>query len=246
MNPLHPNTAPTVPHEEPTARDKDRELWERWHRSRSTADLEALMKQVAPLLRRETGKWANVAPLFLLENEAKRLALKAFESYDPAMGTQLNTHLINQLMKLSRYGYSRQSTLSVPEGHRVTFNKYVRVKSELEDQLGHPPTLDHIADHMGLPPSRLIGIVKNVERRELLESGEGPAFQALTDDDLIHLAYHDMAPLQQRIFELRTGYNGHSIKDGKGIMQELGISQGVLSGHLGKIKSKLEEMQKLR
>jgi DNA-directed RNA polymerase specialized sigma subunit len=242
MNPL--NAAP-VPVTSPL-RDKDLELWRGWHLSRQDKDLEILMKHMMPIIRREAGKWANVAPMFLLENEAKRLAKKAFESYNPDMGTQLSTHVVNQLMKLSRFGYSRQSAVSVPEGHRVTFNKYTRVKSELEDELGHPPHLDDVADRMGIPTNRLVSIVKNVERRELLESGEGPAFQGLTDDDIIHLAFHDLTARQQEIFKLRTGYLGTKQKDGQGLMKALGITQGVLSGELAKIKSVLQAAQKLR
>jgi DNA-directed RNA polymerase specialized sigma subunit len=178
--------------------------------------------------------------------EAKKLALEAFNSFDPNRGVKLSTHVTNRLQKLSRIAYARQSTVSIPEHQRITFNRYQRTVARLEDELGHPPTIQHIADHMAMPVPKLQSILHNVARKEFLESGEGPAFQHYNDDDLIHLAYQDMTPSQKRIFELRTGYNGHPVQDGKQIQHTLGITQGQLSYELGKIKTHLEQMQRLR
>jgi DNA-directed RNA polymerase specialized sigma subunit len=229
-----------------TAKEKDIELWKKWHRTRAVADLEALMAQTMPLLRREVGRWSAIAPAFVLEAEAKKLAVKAFENFDPHRGVQLSTHLTNQLQKLSRFAYARQSSVSVPEHHRITFNRYQKVRAQQEDELGHPPKIEHIADRLAMPVSRLQSIVQNVEKKEFLESGEGPAFAQKSEDDLIHLAYSEMTPQQKRIFEMRTGYNHTPIKDGATIMKELKISQGVLSYEVAKVKTLLERMQTMR
>lgn len=228
-------------------KNKDLELWKAWKQSRSQYDLEALLKQMAPVIRRETSRWSNIVPQNMLDNEAKLLAIKAFETYNPAAGTALSTHLVNHLQKLSRIAYARQSSVSVPEQKRLIFNNYVRAKSQLEDMHGRPPTLDEVADHMRLPPKRLQSVVELVGKREYMESGDGPAFQMYMDDpEVVHLAYHDMTPVQKRIFEMRTGYNGHAVKNAAGIMHETGLTQGQLSYQLNQIKSLLEKAQRLR
>lgn len=226
--------------------DRDVELWRKWHSTKSPNDLEALMSQVAPILRREVDQGARVVPRFMLDNEAKALALKAFESYDPNRGTQLSTHLVNHLQKLKRTIYAQQATVSVPEHHRITYNTYQRTRTQLEDELGHPPGIEHIADRMALSPQRLKTIIRNVEKRELMESGEGPVFQQRTDDDIIHLAYNELSPRQKQIFSHRTGYGGAEVLSGSKIMSALNLTQGQLSYELGKIKSVLERAQKLR
>lgn len=232
--------------------DRDLELWMRWRASKSQGDLQALMTQMAPVFAREVNQGANIVPRYVLENEAKALALKAFETYDPARGVLLSTHVTNHLQKLKRTVYARQSTVSIPEHQRITFNTYRRVKSELEDVLGHPPTIDHISDHMAIPVKRLQSIIKNVEKKEYLESGEGPAFQQEDDDDIIHLAYAEMSPQQKQIFEMRTGYDGSAngnpakIRTGGQIMQTLNLSQGQLSYEVQKITSLLTRAQRLR
>lgn len=210
----------------------DLEAWERWRSNKSQQNLEALMTQMAPILRRATQQWGSLAPSFVLENEAKALAIKAFHTYDPNRlpPTSLNTHVTNALLKLSRTGYKNQSSLTIPEQARLTFNKYRQTKLLLEDETGVTPTHDEIADRLQLHPVKLRELVETVGRRELIESGEGPAFAKDVPDDILDLAFHDMTPIQRRVFELRTGYRGaHKAKDAAEIMKTLGITQGQLS-----------------
>lgn len=232
---------------DPTTKQKDLALWQTWKRTRSPQDLEALVKQVEPVLGREVNRWRNVAPEFLLRNEAKKLALKAFEDYDPAHGTALATHVTNHLLKLSRTAYARQSTLSVPEATRLSFNNFARQERHLEEQLGRPPSLEELSDHLRLPPHKVQSLRAEVGKREYMESGDGPAFVAHLDDpDLVALAWHDMTPIQRTIFEHRTGYNDKPVLKGQAIMKNTGLTQGQLSFQIGKIKSILDRAQALR
>lgn len=228
------------------AKDRDHQLWQTWKAAPSQETLNPLMRQMMPLIRREMTPWSNVVPAAFLENAAKGLALKAFHTYDPKHGTTLGTHTVNHLKKLSRTAYERQSSISVPEQKRLTFNTYHRVKLQLEDEHGRPPSHNEIADAMRLPPKHLQSIVDLVGKRELMESGDGPSFaQHMDDEEAIHLAWHDMTPLQRSIFERRTGYNNTKILDGAGIMKSLSISQGVLSYQLQAIRTLLERAQNL-
>jgi DNA-directed RNA polymerase specialized sigma subunit len=230
-----------------TAKSLDLELWERWKRQPTSTNLEALIQQLMPLIRRETQRWASVVPPYILENEAKLLTIKACQSYNPNAGTALATHIINQLQKLSRTAYKNQSTLSVPEQQRLTFNRYNQALSHLEDLNGRKPTMEDAADYLAIKPKKLRQIIENVGQRELIESGEGPSFIQSTSDDVLHLAYKDMTPLQQKIFEMRTGYNNTPIaKDARSILKALNISQGQLSYQITAMKPILERAQRLR
>ena len=228
-------------------KSRDLELWMAWRQNRSPQNADALLKQVAPLLAREVGRWSNIAPKFLLENEAKALALKAFDSYDPSRGVALGTHVTNGLMKLSRTAYARQSTLSVPEAKRLTFNTVHRERARLEDEYGRPPSIDELSDHLRMPQHKVQALLTEVGKRELMESGEGPSFvQHVDDPEVLHLAWHDMTPVQRTIFEMRTGYNGRTVGNGAAIMRATGLTQGQLSHQLGKITATLARAQRLR
>lgn len=228
-------------------KNRDLELWRHWKQTQAPADLDNLIKQLWPVIRRETARWASIVSPSMLDNEAKLQAIKAFQSYNPHAGAALSTHLTNQLQKLSRTAYARQSTLNVPEQKRLLFNNYNRAYRQLEDLHGRPPTLDDIADHMRVPPAKLRDVVSVVGKKEFMESGDGPAFvQFMDDPEVVHLAHHDMTPVQKRIFEMRTGYGGNAVKSGEGIMHATGLTQGQLSYQLNQIKALLEQAQRLR
>ena len=220
---------------------KDIELWNRWHQSRSPMELEALFKQIQPVLNREVTRWASIMPRFVLENEAKGLALKAFESFDPNRGVLLSTHLVNQLQKLSRMAYARQSTVSIPEHKRLTHQKYKRVVAQLEDELGRPPIMSEIADHMALPLPKLKALIGDVEKREYMESEEHADTGQTNDEEMVGLAVHDMTPIQQTIFKHKTGYENTPIKSNEQLRSELKLTQGQLSYELTKIKQLLQK-----
>lgn len=228
-------------------KSKDIALWLAWRSNKSPQNTDALIKQMAPLLAREVRRWSGIAPAFLLENEAKALAIKGFETYDPARGASLGTHVTNHLMKLSRTAYARQSTLSVPEAKRLNFNRIQHERKRLEEEHGRPPTLAELSDHLRITPKKVQSLLTEVGKRELMESGEGPAFiQHVDDPQVLHLAWYDMTPKQRQIFEMRTGYGGKPIANGSQIMKTTGLTQGQLSHQLGQIKTILDRAQRLR
>lgn len=227
-------------------RDKDKELWLRWKQNPSNENLQALMNQFKQIISKEVMRWSNVVSPILLEAEAKKIALKAFETYNPNMGVLLSTHLVSNLQKLSRFVYQRQSSLNVPEQHRLTYNKYNKIKKLLESDLGREPTHEELSDHMGIPPKKLSQLIELVNKQELLESGEGPSLQASQDEDILHLIYHDLTPKQQEIFKYKTGYDNNPILSATEIQKKLNLSQGQLSYELNKIKEVVERAKAFR
>jgi DNA-directed RNA polymerase specialized sigma subunit len=225
-------------------KEKDIELWQKWKATKAMTDLEPLMKQMAGPINTQVTRWATVAPRFLLENEAKKLALQAFETFDPNRGVALATHVINWLQKLSRLAYERQSTMSIPEHKRIQYNQLMRAKTQLEDTLGAPATLAQLADHMAVTPEKVKSLLTEVEKREYLESEEHPSSgDDQNESRQIDLAFHDLTPLQQKIFKWKTGYEAMPVKDNHSIMKELNLTQGQLSYELTKIKTILLQAQ---
>jgi len=228
------------------AKDKDLVMWEQWRRTKSTMDLEALVQQMMPILRREIMRWGSLAPSYVLENEAKRIAIGAFNDYRPNSGASLSTFLTSRLQKLSRTAYQGQSTLSIPEHMRLGYNKYRAAEAHLTDLNGKRPEIHEVADYLGVPPKRLQSLVETVGKRELTESGDGPEFVKHVADDVLDLAYAGMTPLQKEIFKLRTGYDNSPVMSASGIMKKLNITQGTLSYQLTLIKALLQHAQQLR
>src|SRR5512134_2171856 len=85
---------------------KDITLWKEWKKTRSPQALQKLLDQMHPIIMQTVNKWAPAASRSLLESEAKRLAVEAFERYDPNQGAALSTFLASRLQKLSRTVYA--------------------------------------------------------------------------------------------------------------------------------------------
>jgi AraC-like DNA-binding protein len=230
-----------------TIKDKDLELWRRWKATRSQADLQALMDQMKGPRTNQVNRWASIAPRFLLDNQSKALALQAFETYDPnhAGGAALATHVMTYLQKLSRTAYERQATVSVPEHKRLLYNRVNQMKMRLEEDLGHPPTIEHLADHMGMSPPKLRSLMDEVGQREYMESEEHPDVENnFNEEQRIAAIVHDLTPVQQKIFKWKTGYDNTTIRNNAAIMKEMGLTQGQLSYQLTVIRQLIDRARK--
>jgi DNA-directed RNA polymerase specialized sigma subunit len=226
-----------------SAKDKDAEMWQQWNRTKSPMDLEALVKQLNPLIQGEVNRRAGTLARPTLEAQAKILTVKAIKSFNPNRNVKLSTHVTNQLQKLSRVNYAHQNAARVPEHSMLQFHSYNLAKEEFTSDHGREPTTDELADCLKWSPRKLESFQTQFGRAELLESIDTPSdlFVAATHDPRIHYAYHSLSPRQQKIFEHLTGYNGAKRLSNRQILKQLGITQGVLSYEKSKIRSILEE-----
>ncbi len=211
-----------------TTKGKDLELWRQWKKTRAPADLQALLNQMQGILMREVGKWSPSMSRSYLEAEAKRLAVEAFESYDPNQGTALSTYVASRLPKLSRVTYSTMNTARLSETKNLLFHTYHTAGNELRDKHGREPTNDELADHLGWSPKKLEQFQRQSQRKEFVESEDHPDVDD-AEDHLVDYIYHDLTPLQKSIFEHSTGYQGKQKLAGEALRKKLNITQGQLS-----------------
>jgi len=223
-------------------KSKDLDLWRQWKKTRSPTDLQRLLDQMAPIIGREVNKWSASMSRSLLEAEGKRLAVEAFESYDPNAGAALSTYLASRLPKLSRLVYSNQNTARLSETKTLLFHTYNAASNELRDMHGREPTNDELADRLGWNKRKLDQFQRQAHRKEFIESEEHPDFDE-TEDHFIDFIYHDMTPLQKSIFEYTTGYMGKPKLSGQEIMKKLSITQGQLSYQKNLIVKHIEQVK---
>lgn len=209
-------------------KNKDIELWRKWKKTKSPTDLQMLLDQMSGILSREINKWAPSMSRSYLEGEAKRLAVDAFENYDPNQGTAISTYVASRLPKLSRVVYATQNTARLSETKNLLFHTYHTAGNELRDRLGREPNNDELADHLGWSTKKLEQFQRQSQRKEFIESEDHPESED-AEDHLTDFIYHDLTPLQKSIFEYTTGYQGKPILSGSDIMKKLRITQGQLS-----------------
>jgi len=225
---------------------------------KDTKDKEArkkLVKSLTPLIRSQVGKYQNSGlPYDALELEGRRLTAMAIDTYDHNMGTQLNTHVINYLQKLSRFTTTYQNVGHIPEPRALMLGKYETLFSNLNEELGREPTVMELSERLEVSPREIERV--QLERRadlhmELAKVDEdGGSFSYYiapdTEDSIVKEAvqfvYFDADPINKKILEYTFGLGGVKKETAQNIKLKLGLSEGELRKRKEDLATQIKEI----
>ena len=92
--------------------DKYKDAFEVWTKNPTKSTTGKLLVAIQPDIDRGVSAHAS-SPNPLIASHARRLALQAVRSYDPAKA-KLGTHIVNNLQGLKRISQKQTNVLSVP------------------------------------------------------------------------------------------------------------------------------------
>lgn len=191
-----------------------------------------------------------------LYGKARLLAANAVKKYDPKRGTKLRTYMMTQLQPLRREARAYTNLTYVPERASTDLYAVNQANQKFFDQYGREPSEKELSDVTGLSMRR-IARVRRFGKGDLAESSltEGDDSDASlmhpgvarVDPDQVWLEYvhHDLSPIDQKILEWRTGYNGKQIISNNEIAQRLNLSPGAVSQRAARIAARVAEGQTL-
>ena len=221
--------------------NKDIELWSMYKQNPGKKTLEPLLNNFKGTITKSVNKWGggNVAPA-VLEIKAKKIAIDAFNSFNPAKAN-LNTHLTNNLKGISRPVYETQ-VARMPEGRTLKVGTYLVANEELVNNLGRLPTAKELSDNLKWN-------IKEVHRfRNELRSQYStdpdkptpPGFEEFNSEiGELDFIYHDLNDQDKVVFEHTTGYMNSPILKTKDLMRKSGLTSGQISHSKRRIKSKV-------
>lgn len=184
----------------------------------------------------------------LAMGEAKLLAAKALQSYDPNAGTQFNTWLDRGMQPLSRFRRLRSTAVAVPEKIQMDAYRLHRATIDFEEEHGREPELDELADAAGLTLKRLDRIQKSFRKMtgEAAFEGNLPSEQD-TDfmSEALEAVWDESDKRDRKILEHRTGFGGKEVIQPKLLAAQLGISPVELSRRSARLGAKLDEILEL-
>lgn len=211
---------------EPSRKDLDVQLWQAWKQDSGPHTLMPLMKQINPIVNNEVNRWkrSGIDPV-LLEMEAKNLAFKSFKTFNPNK-SQLNTHVTNNLKRLSRYTINNQNTVRTPEDKIYKYRKYMNVKDQIEQETGEDASMVDI--EMRLNDAGKISDYKpKTEHYYSIDSEAGGSVQR---DDLnldpvvFDILSNKLNDRQKFILQHTFGVNGAPKLQNQEIAKKLGVS----------------------
>ena len=211
-----------------------------WLADQTPANMAKVLGSMDYIVNTEVHRYPG--PKALLRGKAKKLAVDAVKSYDPASGAKLPSWVTTQMQQLSRYGNTLQRPVKTPE---VALRQAAEInarRQELTDELGDAPTDEQLADVTGLSIRRIQSLQKMVRPsvgEASLESdgegGEAAVYPAVDEEgdprfrEAVEMVYAGLDPRDKMIYDLKTGRNGQPSVDNASIAKRLGVSAGLIS-----------------
>lgn len=214
-------------------RGDELELWHNWNSTgRKEEHLEPLLASFEPVIEKETNTrlkgLGGSMPKPALKAELRHAVVKSFQSYDPSMGTQLFTHVIGGMRRVSDAVNTARNPSHLPRKITSLYQPHESARLTLQDQLGREPTLAEILPMM--PAGTRLDDLKRLRRATRSEafSNMGEEFDEPTKAIGVRDAYSLLKPTmndhERQFVELHYPSEGPSMPI-KGIAKEMGLPQ---------------------
>ncbi|MEM5852972.1 MAG: sigma-70 domain-containing protein [Candidatus Aenigmatarchaeota archaeon] len=189
--------------------EKELLLWKEWRRTGDEEKLEELMNSLRPLIMTAVNKWKGNLPQDILTFQAENLALKALHTYDPKKKVALSTHVMNNLLPLSRFVYTHQNIGRIPSEVRIAkINTLKTAIEEFQAKYGRYPNAEELSDTLGMSPKQIQKFFKELHP-DLLESYAIAPIAVKMDPQtemIVDQFYSSLSPIDKFIFEHSVGY----------------------------------------
>lgn len=212
--------------------EKDMALYEAWKNNPSKTNMNALLKQLDPLITTEVTKQMGSIAVPTLRAQAKNFAIKAIKTYKPGVGAKLSTHVVNYLKQLRRVNYQYQNLIRMPENRQIQVQTYKDARQVLSDKYRRDPTIQELADHLMWPLKEVARMEKELhievpESQAVFE----PAFAKFNDelDRKLDYVYFSLDPRDKIIFEHLTGYGNKPKLSVTEIANKLKVTPSLIS-----------------
>jgi DNA-directed RNA polymerase specialized sigma subunit len=186
----------------------------------------------------------------------KRLAIDALDRYDPKMSS-LGTFINRQLQPMMRWQASRSKGVKIPDRIVAESADLYRANTELADILGRDPSIDELADHSGIPVSRIAKVRAAtpllMAGSTVVEKGEGGddadasdmAVERDTSMEWANFIRHDLNETDKIILDHTIGLGGADILPNKQLAAKLKITPAAISQRKARIQLLLDRQSDL-
>lgn len=222
--------------------EAEQRLWRTWHDSGKTPEtrdpkiLEQILQSLQAPIQQQIRQYKNRVrvPPDAIEAASRRLAIESLSSYDPKRGARLATHVINGQRRIQRYVQERANISRITESRVNRIGDYERAMSQLEDELGYPPSEAEVAKKLKMSV-RNVQNLRQENRKDFIASSS-PVPDPFIDETPEHREILQLLPAsltadQLRVFEFTQGINGKpKITSTGDIARKLGWSDAKVVG----------------
>lgn len=223
-------------------------LIKNWQTRRDEDSLMRIIGTYERLLHFHAGKYKTTPiPYNLVLLEAKRLLIKAVDTFKTNRGAAFNTHLTNYLKKLFRFVGINQNLAKIPEQRIRKINIYKTTLAKLEDRLGREPTDAEVSDEVSWSLKEVQRLRNELSRAEILNFGEDYSYGDLGIDSdkvskALKLVYYDSSKDEQFIIEHTTKVFNKKQMTFAEIAKKLKLPEAKVKSMMSNINKKIIEI----
>jgi DNA-directed RNA polymerase specialized sigma subunit len=222
---------------EAATKEQEMEVWERWKNNKTNENLKPVLAVLKPTIETNTNKMTGNLPRSAVKAQMIGLTIKYLDDYDPSK-SKLNTYIENTAgQKLHRYVYEHQNLGTIPEPRISKIGVYNRVRSNLEESLGRPPSPSELGDELKWSKKQ-VQLFQKEMRRDLVQDSE---YVNVFDDsradidEHLMLLHSELYGTDREVMEHLYGLGGKPVLSNSEIATKLNISQSMVT----QIKTKL-------
>jgi DNA-directed RNA polymerase specialized sigma subunit len=221
------------------------DLVSQWKRRRSTATLDQVRSQTAPLVESRIKRFrSSQVSDPVLRAKADEILVSSMKSYDPNRGASFTTHLHGNLRRMGRFTIQRANVAQIPEARAQKIGFYQSVRQNFIDEHHRPPTTDELADELGWPAAEVHRLERELRLDIPSTSLPIPHTLDMTDtaeDQLLRDIWYELTPDEKKVLDAVTGMHGvRKTTEGKALARKLGWSQAKVSQVRTSIARKME------
>ena len=224
-----------------------------WRARPTPQSLANLLKALDPVIDKAVKMYANGRTEF--RPYARRLAIKVIQKYSPEAKVKIDTYLLSQLQPLRQEVQYRAHAVRLPANVVREISSIAEDVANLRRELGREPTYDEIADATGLSVKRVKKIMSSGYTQMIPTEGFDTDLDAdqLYDEVVspvnpelmwVDFVYHDLNPIDKKIFEWKTGYRSNEVLPTEEIAKRLNITPSAVTQRATKIDQMLADMPK--
>jgi RNA polymerase primary sigma factor len=225
-----------------------------WMKNRTPEMNTQIIEAVQPIIDTAVQSYVGPNANQTARTQAKIMALRALETYDPSKGN-VRTHLLSQMQSLRRYAAQQQNIIDIPEQVALDYQSLTEAENALRDKLGRGPTDDELADETGLSKRRITKIrsfnqpvSEGMTHNETMDGGDGTIASTIPGSDRgldawLDFVYDDLSSTDKLIMDMTLGRNGRKKASVQDIAKELNISPSAVSQRAAKIQEMIDKRQ---
>lgn len=213
-----------------------------------------MMRSLDPFIRSAAKKYTGgESPVIL--GRAKIDLLKSLPKYNPRVAAP-NTFVNSQLQGLQRWSQSRVNGVRIPSRAPSQAIKLETMSSELEDELGRPPSTVELARKAGLTVTA-IDKIRSFKRptpgsteyvagdEEDSVNAEDQIVRPPNDDVWLEMIYDELSDRDRVILEHTIGMFGRPKLSTNQLAKRLKISPGAISQRRRKLQTHIDRLMEI-